>query len=133
MSDLGVADDLALEAILYSLAPHQFRDVADADVVLEPLVAPFVERVDYVLHLGHPGVEVSFHVLLKELHLGLYVLRGLEVVLQQADPLLHGLAVTARQLLNYPERALQLQPDPAFLVQQVRDVLLQSAEVARLQ
>jgi hypothetical protein len=131
ISLLGIGDDLSLEALLDLVALHQLANVRETDVLLEPLVAPLVHREDDVLDLGHPRLEVALHVFLVELQLRLDVLGHLEVVLEQAHPLVHREPVAPHELFDDPQRALQLQPHPALLVQKVLDVTLQLLEAAR--
>src|SRR5215212_6597320 len=130
---LGVCDDLPLEALLHLLLAQELAKVHQPDVLLQPRIAALVERVDDVLDLGEPRLEVALHVLLVEPELGLHVLRGLEVVFQQAQALVYGCPVAPGQLLDHTERALELEPHPALLVQELRHVTLELGEAARPQ
>src|SRR5918994_1771880 len=48
---LGIGDDLPLEALLHLLLAHKLAKVHQPYVLLQPRVAPLVERVDDVLDL----------------------------------------------------------------------------------
>ena len=61
--------DLFLEAVLDLVAPHQLPNVREADILLEPLVAPLVHLEDDVLDLRHPRLEVTPHILFVEFEL----------------------------------------------------------------
>jgi hypothetical protein len=45
------------------LLAEELADVGEADVLLQPGIAPLVHPQDYVLDLGHPRLEVPAHVL----------------------------------------------------------------------
>src|SRR5215217_7912089 len=128
---LGVSDDLPLEALAHPLLAEQLEDVTEADVLLQPGVAPLVHPHDDVLDLGHPRLEISIHVLPVKLELGLHVLRRPEILVEERQALVHRAAVTPIELFHHPERALHLQPDPALFVEQVGDVIFQLRKAAR--
>ena len=60
---LGVGDYLVPETLLDLLALHKLHGVLEVDVLLEPLVAPLVDRTHDLPDLAHPGCEVALHVL----------------------------------------------------------------------
>src|SRR5918999_98313 len=60
---LGVCHDLPLETLAHLLLAEELADVGEADVLLQPGVAPLAHLQDYVLDLGYPRLEVPAHVL----------------------------------------------------------------------
>src|SRR5215203_3406752 len=106
---LGVCDDLPLETLAHLLLAEELADVGEADVLLQPAVAPLVHLQDYVLDLGGP-----------------------EVLFEEGQALVHRSPVTPVQLVDHPEWALHLQPDPSTFIEQVRDVAFELCEAARL-
>src|SRR5918995_1923746 len=60
------------------------------------------------------------------------VLRGPEILLEEGQTLVHRSPVAPVQLVDHPERALQLQPDSSTLIEQARDVAFELCEAACL-
>ena len=77
---LGVADDLALELGADLVGVEQIEDAADADRILEELVAARVHLADDVLDPGQVIGELAAHVLGVELELAVDRLDRVDVV-----------------------------------------------------
>ncbi len=127
---LGVADDLALELGADLVGVEQVEDAADPDRVLEELVAARSHLADDVLDPGQVIGELAAHILRVELKLPVDRLDRVDVVGKDRQPVVGRLQVSVGQVLGDAERAEQLEPDPALLVERLEDVLLERAEAA---
>ncbi len=126
-----VGHHFVLEVLLQLLGAQQVGDAAQAQPVVEEVVAALLHRQQQIVDLADARLEVALHVVVVVDHLAADVVQQLAVARQRAQ-----VGVDVRQLLaDEPaadaQRIEQLQPEAPFVVQRLADVALQRLEAAR--